>query len=136
MAYATLEALIEQYGLEAVLLVADRDQDGDIDPDVVTKALADATAEIDTYVGAKHRLPLPSVPPLLVRLCCDIALYRLSSEPGSGTEEKRKRFEDALTLLLRIAGGSVSLGLPTPPEQESSGEATFTSQPVRFGGLL
>ncbi|VEE17578.1 gp436 family protein [Ectopseudomonas mendocina] len=136
MAYATLEALIKQYGLDAVLLVADRDQDGDIDADVVEQALADATAEIDTYVGAKHRLPLPAVPPVLERLCCDVALYRMSSDGGSLTEEKRQRYEDAVSLLIRIAGGSVSLGMPTPDEQETSGEAWFEAQPVRFGKLL
>ena len=136
MAYAALETLIKQYGLDAVLLVADRDQDGDIDADVVEKALADATAEIDTYVGAKHRLPLPSVPPVLERLCCDIALYRMSAEGGNATEEKRKRYEDAVSLLNRIADGRVSLGMPTPPEQETSGEAWFESQPKRFGDLL
>ncbi|TWC35059.1 phage gp36-like protein [Pseudomonas sp. SJZ079] len=136
MAYATQDALIERHGLDAVLLVADRDDDGVVDAAVVAKALADATAEIDTYVGARHRLPLPSVPEVLVRLCCDISLYRLSADAGSNTEEKRKRFEDAVSLLIRIAGGSVSLGLPTPVEQQSSGEAWFEGQPKRFGDLL
>lgn len=89
MAYATLEALIKQYGLDAVLLVADRDQDGDIDPDVVEDALTSATSEIDSYVGVKHRLPLPIVPDVLVRVCGDIALYRMSSEGGLLTEDKR-----------------------------------------------
>jgi len=136
MAYATLEALIKQYGLDAVLLVADRDQDGDIDADVVEDALTAATSEIDSYVGVKHRLPLPQVPDVLVRVCGDIALYRMSSEGGQLTEDKRQRYEDAVDYLKRVAAGTASLGLPTPPDQESSGDAFFEAQPVRFGRLL
>ncbi|OQR35911.1 hypothetical protein BWR15_06175 [Pseudomonas sp. T] len=136
MPYATRTNMVERWGMDALLVVADRDQDGVLDDDVVDQALLDASAEIDTYVGAKNRLPLPSVPEVLVRLCSDIALYRLSADGNSSTEEKRKRYEDAVSLLRRIASGEVSLGLPTPPEQESSGDAWFEAQPVRFRGLL
>jgi phage gp36-like protein len=136
MAYADLAALQARYSQDAILLVADRDQDGVIDAGVIEQATADATAEIDGYVGALHRLPLASVPEVLVRLCCDITLYRLSADAGSGTEEKRKRYEDAVALLRRIASGEVSLGMPTPAEEETSGFAFFESQPKRFGELL
>lgn len=136
MAYATRDTLVERCGLDAVLVVADRDQDGVLDNAVADLALADATAEIDTYVGVRHRLPLASVPEVLARLCCDIALYRLSVDAGSHTEEKRKRYEDAVALLRRIASGEVSLGLATPAEQESSGYAFFEAPPKRFGDLL
>ncbi|MNG19141.1 hypothetical protein D3C84_1032700 [compost metagenome] len=73
---------------------------------------------------------------MLVRLCCDIALYRLSADAGSGTEEKRKRYEDAVALLRRIASGEVSMGMPTPVTEETSGFAFFEAQPKRFGNLL
>lgn len=136
MPYASRDALIERFGMDAVLVVADRDQDGAIDDAVADKALADASAEIDTYVGVLHRLPLATVPEVLSRLCCDVALYRLSADAGGYTEEKRKRYEDAVALLRRIASGEVTLGLPTPPEQESSGHAFFEAQPKRFGDLL
>lgn len=136
MPYATRDNMVERWGMDALLVVADRDLDGVLDDAVVDQALVDASAEIDTYVGAKNRLPLPSVPEVLVRLCSDIAFYRLSSDGTSATEEKRKRYEDAVALLRRIASGEVSLGLPTPPDQESSGEAWFEAQPKRFGGLL
>ncbi|MCY1376863.1 hypothetical protein D9M69_643870 [compost metagenome] len=135
MVYATLVDLTEQFGSNAVLLVADRNEDGEIDAEVVASALTNASAEIDTYVGVKHRLPLPLVPQVLVLRCCEIALYRLSADAGSLTEEKRKRYDDAVAHLRRIASGDASLGLPTPPE-ESSGYAFFESQPKRFGDLL
>lgn len=37
---------------------------------------------------------------------------------------------------LKVLTPQFSLGLPTPPDQESSGEAWFEAQPKRFGGLL
>lgn len=136
MAYATGEMLVERYGMDAVRIAADRDGDGTPEAAVIEQALADASAEIDTYVGVLNRLPLAGVPEVLSRLCCDIALYRLSADAGQYTEEKRKRYEDAVALLRRIASGEVTLGLPTPPEQESSGFAFYESQPKRFGDLL
>ncbi|MNO01371.1 hypothetical protein D3C81_2214940 [compost metagenome] len=60
----------------------------------------------------------------------------MSADSGSGTEEKRKRYEDAVALLRRIASGEVSLGMPTPVTEETSGFAFFESQPKRFGDLL
>jgi len=136
MAYANRDQLIERFGLDAVLLVGDRNGDGLLDDGIVDQALADATAEVDTYVGRLYRLPLATVPEVLSRLCCDIALYRLSADAGSYTEEKRKRYEDAVRLLSSIASGAVSLGLPTPADDDSSGYAFFEAQPKRFGRLL
>lgn len=136
MAYATREAFINQHGLDGVLVVADRDQDGQPDDLVIDQHLADASAEIDSYVGQRHRLPLPQVPAVLVRVCGDVAMYLLSREGTSLTEDKRKRYEDAVAYLRRVAAGEISLGLPTPPEEESSGMAFFEAQPKRFGDLL
>ncbi|MDW3715342.1 MULTISPECIES: gp436 family protein [unclassified Pseudomonas] len=135
MAYATREQFIDQHGLDAVLVVADRDQDGAPDDQVIADALVRATAEIDSWISVKHRLPLPVVPDHLVSLCGDIAMYRLSAD-GSLTEDKRKRYEDAVRYLRQVAEGVAGLGLPTPPDAPSSGEAFFESQPIRFGRLL
>lgn len=136
MAYATREAFINQHGLDAVLVVADRNQDGQPDDQVIDDALVAASAEIDSYVGQRHRLPLPEAPQVLVRVCGDLAMYELSREGTNLTEDKRKRREDAIAYLVRVARGEASLGLPTPPEEESSGLAFFESQPKRFGDLL
>lgn len=132
MPYTTQQAIIDRYGHDALLLIADRDQDGVIDTAVVERALSDASAEVDTYVAAKYTLPLPSTPEVLVRLCVDIVIYRLSSDAGLLTEERRKRYDDAVALLRRIASGEVSLGMPTPPA--SSNGTVYTSGPGRNFG--
>lgn len=137
MPYATQQNIIDRYGEEALLLLADRDNDGVIDSTVVDQTLADASAEIDTYVAAKYDLPLAVVPDVLIRLCVDIAIYRLASDADMATEERRQRYDDAVALLARIGKGTASLGLDVPPP--STNEAVVVnSQPRRFtrGRLL
>lgn len=125
MSYATVEQVIERHGAEAVLLLADRDGDGAADAGfppaaslVLERALSDAAAEIDTYLAAKYDLPLfspPASPPeVLTRLAVDIAVYRLAAEADLATDERRRRYEDAVALLRRIGRGEASLGLASP----------------------
>lgn len=113
MPYATLADLQNRYGEDAITVLADRDGDGAADAGVVDRALADADAEIDAYLAERYQLPLSPVPPLLTRLACEIAVYRLGMEAGGGlTEEKRKRYEDVVALLKRLGDGTATLGLP------------------------
>ncbi|KAB7624325.1 gp436 family protein [Alkalilimnicola sp. S0819] len=130
--YATEQDIIDRYGEEALVLAADRDGDGQADAGVVDRALADATAEVDTYLAARYALPLASTPAVLTRLTVDIAVYRLSPAADAGTDERRQRYEDATALLSRIARGGVSLGLPVPPAS-SNGIATVTGPERRYG---
>lgn len=131
--YCTQADLEQRFGRDYVLSLADRDRDGEADAGVIDQALDDAAAEINAYVAGRYALPLPSVPPLLVRIACDVAIYRLAPGPGDVTDELRRRFEDAVSLLRRISSGEVSLGLPNPepapsqavPGLVSGGRADF-----------
>ena len=109
--YATAADILARHGEDVLVLLADRDGDGVADPDVVERALTDATSEIDTYLAPKYNLPLASVPPILTRICVDIAVYRLGSEADTGTEERRMRYEDAVALLKRLATRTAALDL-------------------------
>jgi phage gp36-like protein len=120
--YAGQQDIEDRYGADALLLVADRDGDGQADPDVVAQAVADADAEIDAYLAARYQLPLSTVPTVLKRLAADLLMYRLATTADLLTEEKRQRYEDAVKLLDRISKGSVSLGLAAPPSS-SAGSA-------------
>ena len=120
MSYATQQDIIDRYGDDDLIIAADHDGDGVADEAVVTQGLSDATDLINTYIGKRETLPLTTVPAVLKRLCVDIALY-LMSKPPSITEEKRKRYEDAVKLLQAISDGKVSLGV------SESGEAAATT---------
>ena len=76
------------------------------------QALSDASAEIDGYLKSRFALPLSDPPAVLQRLACDIAMYRLQSlRPLHDVADARKRYEDAVELLVRVARGEVTLGL-------------------------
>ena len=122
--YATVQELETRLGgTEALVTLADRDGDGVADAELVERALADAAAEIDSYLAGRYALPLPAVPAVLVRLACDMAVYRITCDYGAGlTEERRQRYEDAVSWLKRAASGDVALGLP--PQQEPAQTTT------------
>ena len=111
--YALQTDLEQRFGIDAVLTASDRNGKGEINVTIVTLALVDATAEIDSYLAAKYDLPLTTVPTILARICSDIAMYRMSADIGALTEEKRTRFDDAIKWLRDVAKGTASLGLAT-----------------------
>lgn len=132
MGYIARTDIIARYGEDLLLVLADRDGDGEEDEGVVDQALADADAEIDGYLAKRYTLPLPDVPPLLTRLAVDLAVYHLCNSDTLVTEQRRQRYEDAVALLRRLSSGEVTLGQdPEPPA--SIGTVCVTSSPPRFG---
>jgi phage gp36-like protein len=111
MPYATQADILERYGEDVLYALADRNRDGTLDEEAISRALVDATAEIDSYLASRYPLPLSATPKIVVILCADIALYRLS--PDHVTEERRKRYEDAVKMLRLISDGKMSLGIET-----------------------
>jgi phage gp36-like protein len=130
--YATQQDMIDRYGDDDLIIAADHDGDGVADAAVVTQGLSDATDLINSYVGKRETLPLATVPAVLKRLCVDIALY-LMSKPPAITEEKRKRYDDAVKLLQAISDGKVSLGISASGEPAvTTGGASFTAKDRLF----
>jgi len=132
--YATQQDIENRYDKDTLLIVADVNNDGEIDAGTVNRALIDAGDEIDLYIGRRETLPLAVVPPILKRLAVDMALYFLSSEQGY-TEEKRKRYEDAKKMLHEIATGKLSLGINNSNDEDASPvsmDVELTSEPRLF----
>ena len=134
MSYATQADLETRFGAAEILQLADRDGDDVADSGVVAGALAEADAEIDAHLAARHTLPLVTVPPILVRLACDIARYRLMAD--NPLEEARKRYEDARRMLESLAAGRVSLGLSAASVVSGNLAEVVTGRDKAFlGGL-
>lgn len=74
---------------------------------VLDKALADATAQIDLYLGGLYDLPLSPTPVALTNMCCVLAFYRLHR--GRYNEDLRKDYEDILHTLEQISQGKIKL---------------------------
>lgn len=73
----------------------------------INSAIQDASDIADGYVGVKYPIPLPEVPKNLKIIICDIARYFLWKNEAS--EEIRKRYEDAIAFLKRVADGKAIL---------------------------
>lgn len=132
MTYASLEDLQARFGAEEILQLADRNRDGVIDAGVIDRALADADAEINGYLGSRYQLPLAEVPQIVNVYACDIARFRLYHDLA--TEEVRKRYEDALKFLRMVAEGKVKIGpAANGAEPTQAGGAEIQSGGLVFG---
>jgi phage gp36-like protein len=130
-AYATQADIATLYGANA-LVVADHNRDGIVDSAAVTRSLTSASDEIDTYLAARYTLPLTEVPGFLTTLAVDIALYRLALSADVLSEEHRKRYDDALGHLKRIAKGEAALVFTATP---ATGDIDVSgAQPIVSGG--
>lgn len=97
-------------------------------------AIADACGEIDGHVQKRYALPLPApTPTAIMRIAVDIVIYRLSGD-SRVTEDRRKRYEDAVSFLKAIARGDVSLGIAPAMTGKSKAKETvaITSSKRRF----
>jgi phage gp36-like protein len=132
LAYATLADLIARYGDRELVQLTDRADPpaGLIDPDVAAKALTDASAMIDSYLGQAYTLPLATTPSVLVETCQSIARYKL--HPGEATDRVRTDYTDALKWLGQIAKGQASLPGIEPTKVEGGSGAILTSSGDRL----
>ena len=121
MTYATQQDLIDRFGEEELVQLTARAGGSTIDATVVAKALADADAEIDSYLAARYTLPLVTVPEVVARLAADMARFYIYDDRA--TEQVSKRYDNAVKLLKSIASGAVTLGVDSQ-----------NAQPVTEGG--
>lgn len=128
MAYAVEADLTKYFGEEQLLIAADRDADGTADTDVISTALEAAEDEIDSYVGVRYDIPLTSVPGVLKRICCDLAMYHMSVDQQSMTEGKEKKYNDAIAWLTKLATGKVTLGAEESDNNESVNDVAEVSE--------
>lgn len=117
MVYATQADMVSVFGEREVIALTDRSLLGTIDATVLADALSLASDEIDAYLDGRYALPLPNVPRLLTRICCDITRYRLSGGDAQETEPARNRYKDSIKMLESIKRGDLTLGLD-PAQQE------------------
>ncbi len=109
MPYATLQQLIDRYGERLIVDLTDRGETatGEIDEAAVDRALADADAMVDGYLGGRYQLPLSATPALVAELAAKIAIWNLhTSAPEAKIEADYKHAE---RLLRDIGTGAVRL---------------------------
>ena len=104
MAYCTQNDLLTMIPLkELAELTADS---GDTpDSQVVDEAISRADAEIDSYLGMRHTLPLTTLPDQVKGLSIDMALYHLYSRRSVAPTVRRQKYEAAISFLKLVAEG-------------------------------
>lgn len=111
MAYVTQQDLIDRFGLEEIRELSDRNDTGVIDAAVVSRAIGDVQAQIDSYIGARYTLPLTVVPEVLKRVACDLTRYQLYDIKVPDNVETR--YQEHLKFLADVSKGTATLGTDT-----------------------
>ena len=127
--YAQVYDFVVRIGERESIELTDREMIGVVDEDLLQVALADSSSQIDGYLGGRYKLPLATVPQNLVRICCDLARYHLTSKSSvTMTEEVENRYKFCLKELENISKGVVSLSL----DDEAAAESADGENTVQF----
>lgn len=136
MSYATVTDMQARYPARDLIAISDPANTA-INNTVINQALSDASVEIDGYLASRFQLPLSDPPAVLNLHCCTIAMYRLQAlRPLHDLEDARKRYEDTIKFLTKVANGDLGLGLSTDnaePVQATDAVRTASDDPV--GGV-
>lgn len=134
MTYAASQDLVDRFGELEIIQLTDRETipPAAIDADVVARALADADAMIDGYLLSAYALPLPSAPPALVKIACDIARFYLWGDKADPKGAIRAAFDDAQRWLSKVAKGEIKLEIDGAhaPAAPTSNARVSVSEPV------
>lgn len=127
MNYATPQDLADRFGERELIELTDPDLES-VQTSTVARAIADAQAFADSYIGRVYRLPLSGcvkpapvpgnphatelvAPPQLVRIACDLARYYLHHDLAP-EHEVYIRYKAAERELIAIGEGKATLVCP------------------------
>lgn len=132
MPYCTLLNLKDRFGETELIQLTDQTNAGAIDPAVLNEAIADADAEINSYLTA-YPLPLATIPANFERMACDITRYYLFGT--SVPELVQQRYDNAISYLKLVAKGGINIAPDTSGTvvAPSSNSVEFQSNPSVFG---
>lgn len=114
MAYCTQTDILEQLDEDTIIQLTDDDDVGVVDDAKVTRAIADADAEIDSYCGVRNEVPFSTVPTVIRMASVDMAIYNLYSRRQGAPDTRAKRRDDRIAWLKDVSKGTVSLGENDP----------------------
>lgn len=133
MAYLVPADLVTRFGAAQLILIADRDNDGQADTPVLERAIADAGAMVDLFVRGRYGVPLSPVDPAIAVIVGDLARRLLYGDATQVPESVLEADKAARRQLELIARGEVQL-ISAPAsasepagalEVETAGEAPF-----------
>lgn len=135
--YGTAAEFEEAFGVPETVMLTNLDTPTAtiVSPVPLTRALTDAAALIDSYIGRRYLLPMAVTPRVLIPYALDIARYRL--DRIRNREDVRARYEDAIKWLEMVAKGTLDLGtdvlLNIPVEATGEGDGAVDYGSVYYG---
>jgi len=82
-----------------------------VDEDIITRAIVDADAEIDTYLGTVFNdVPLSDIPNSIRYTSVNIAIYNLYSRRMAIPPQIETRYSNSIKFLNNVLEGKISLG--------------------------
>ena len=128
MAYSTQDDLLEQITEAELIELTDDAGDGEVDSEVVARAIADADATIDAYCQGRYGVPLSPVPAMIRAVSVDMAIYNLLSRKNEEVPKVRDdRNRNAVRFLERVAEGKIRLGASTPAQANTEHSVSIES---------
>ncbi|MBV8359372.1 MAG: DUF1320 family protein [Deltaproteobacteria bacterium] len=104
-------------------------------PTYLQTFLNDASNEIDAYLESRFALPLTDPPAILVRMCCEIAMYHLQSlRPIHDLEDAKDKYEKCIAMLEDVRDRSLTLGLALDGQEPADPTSPAVVVDVNFGG--
>lgn len=126
MAYAAITDFEQRHGGDEVV-----QRESMLGAGAVDRALADADAEINSYVSGRYVVPLSPVPITITRLACAIARYHVLGD--AATETARRAYEDARAFLRDVQAGRATLdGVAAAAPGSAAGAATVVASARLF----
>jgi len=132
MAYSAKADILEQLDEDILIQLTDDVDAGVVDEDAVTRAIADADSEIDSYCGAHYEVPFSDVPAMVRKLSVDISIYNIYARRKGAPEDRKQRYDSAIRFLRDVAGGKASLGSTAPDDADGGPEATTVKSDRKF----
>jgi len=114
MAYCTQSDILNQITTVELIQLTDDAVAGVINTTIVARAIADADAEIDGYLGSRHVVPLTTVPAIVLKISVDLSIFNLYSRRGTIPDIRADRYKNAIRFLEQVGQGKISLGASDP----------------------
>jgi len=134
MAYCTSDDIELRIGADDLARLADYDSDGVADAAAVARAIADAGAQMDSYLQQRYEVPVSPVPDVLRANAVTLSVCVLRLGRDSMTEDHQKECDRVYKWLEAVAAGKASLGIdPKPDEDTGAAGGHFDADDRVFG---
>lgn len=114
MAYCAKTDILDQLDEDILIGLTDDEDTGLVDDTKVTRAIADADSEIDSYCGVRYPVPFATVPGIIRKLSVEFSIYNLYARRKGVSDDRKERYDNGIRFLRDVSKGVVSLGADDP----------------------